>query len=282
MRWTELQLWGGGLVIAGALVGCARSPAPVSRRADPDIAAGECRGPPPGLGGDLQRPLTISPCALDLEPPGLDRVARERALATIEALGPADPSSLALAIEVAASELAAIAWEGLDEARLRATVASLASLVDAEAHASSRVRDSGLMALACAHALLGEAEPARTRGLELLRSHSGQWAPAVYLVEAELRGGQAGAIALYEKSTRFDAVAAYAKYRLAWALRQPTLVDRDRAIGLLAEVLADPGTSPRLGRALRQRAALELRALGRAVAVPAAGCAPADGAAEDE
>jgi hypothetical protein len=138
------------------------------------------------------------------------------------------------------------------------------------------------MALACAHALLGEAEPARTRGLELLRSYSGQWTPAVYLVEAELRGGQAGALELYEKSAKFDAVAGYAKYRLAWALRQPTLVDQDRAIRLLAEVLADPGASPRLGRALRQRAALELRALGRTVAAPAAGCAPADAATDGE
>lgn len=232
----------------------------------------DCLAAPPALGHDLERPLVISPCALHLEPPRLDLAARARAVGTIHARGPADPTSLVLAGDVAFSELAAIAWEGLDEARLRATIALIGPIVDDPAHAASQRRDVGLMALVCAHSLLGEAGPARTRGLDLLSNYSGQWVPSVYLAITELPGEQAGAIEMYGRLTSHDSVAAYASYRLAWALRHPASVDQARAIRLLAVLLDGSPTWPRLDRVLRRRAALELRALGREVEVPELRC----------
>jgi hypothetical protein len=213
-----------------------------------------------------------------LEPPELDPAARARAIETIDALGPADPHSLVLANQVAISELAAANWNGLDEpevlARLRSTITLLEPIVGAKAHANSQILDVGLMALVCAYTLLDEPEQARTRAQELLFGHSGMWMPPIYLAVAELSGEQTAAINYYERVAEFVNFEAYAKYRLAWALRHPTIIDQDRAVQLLEELLTDTQTWPRLDRALRHRAALELRALGREVEVPQLRCEP--------
>jgi hypothetical protein len=213
-----------------------------------------------------------------LEPPKLDRAQRAQAIETIAALGPEDPHSLVLANDVAFAELAEANWNGLDDpvvhARLRSTIALLEPIVDNEAQVSSSVLDVGLMALTCAHALLGESEPAIARGRTLLGGHSGMWGPPVYLVFAELAEEPSTTIALYERQTNAVGWEAYAKYRLAWALRHPTIVNQERAVELLEELAAGTETWPRLGRLIEHRAALELRALGREVEIPERDCEP--------
>ncbi len=260
------------------VLGCARAPAPVSSSADPKPDAGDCLETPPALGQDLDRPLVISPCMLDLEPPRLTLAARARAIETIRGLGPADATSLVLASDVAFSELAAIPWDGFDAARLRSTIALIAPIVDAEAHARSQRRDAGMMGLMCAHVLLGEHEQAQARGVALLEEHSGQWVPGVYLAMGDMLGEQASAIKMFEKVTGYDAVAGYASYRLAWTLRHPAMVDQGRAVKLLERLIEGVEGGSRLDRVLGHRAARELRALGREVEVQDSLCRTTRGA----
>lgn len=259
-------------IVAGfssLLLACPRPPVAIATAAEPQPAA--CLELPVGLDRDVNHPLELTVCATSLEPPELDRAARARTIETIELLGPDDPHSLRLASELAFSELAAANWDGLDNpdvhARLRTMIGLLEPIVDAEAHADLQARGEGIMALACAHVLLDEPGPALVRTEELLNDYSGQWLPYVYLLFAEIVGEQADAIQFYERASSFEALPniGYVEYRLAWALRHPQVIDEARAVVLLEKIVAMPDGYgyPRLDLALRQRAALELRALGR-------------------
>lgn len=181
-----------------------------------------------------------------------------------------------LANDVSSADISAVNWEGPDDPvvreRLRSTIALLEPIVQHEAQATSPMLDMGLVDLMCAHAVLGEAEAAKAYGQTLYNEHSGMWIPAIYLVVADLAveaGDHEHALHMYERVANFDGYQSYAKYRIAWMLLHPTIIDQARAVQLLEEAIVDTKTTwPRLGRLLRHRAALELRALGREVEVP--------------